>query len=772
MLGAMPFPESSMTCSYPTRNFCQVIFLVAALCLACVSSTQSSAQDAAPPSRPDTQPQLSGPPAASRKPVGLALSGGGALGLAHIGVLRWLEEHHIPVDRIAGTSMGGIIAALYATGRSPAEIEKFAEDIDWDQALLPEPDYDQLSFRRKQDRRNYQIAAALGLKHGFRGPNGFSAGHGVGLLLDRFALPYSGIASFDDLPIPFRCVATDMLNGDEVVLENGSLADAVRATMAIPGVFSPVEINGHVLADGGMVENIPVSVVRNMHADVVIAVELRVPIGGRDDLDSLTGVLSRALSVVILQNERRSLAASDATVTVDVGKLTATNYSKVKELIQLGYDAADRQAPALLQYQIADDAQWHEYLEARLARKRPAINQVKTVVVEGADRDEDRRIAEELHSVTEGALNLPRLETQLTRIAGEGAYDRLGYEGFVQNGVPSLRITAHDKTYGPPFVDLAVNVNGSGVAAFDFSAGARVTFMDVRHHGGEWRNDLLLGSSNLFATEFYQPIAGTGFFVAPFAFASKTARNAFTGQQRVAIFGDERAGGGMDIGYNTGRRSEMRLGYQIFSGRLAPLVGSAGLPTASGSTGEFRLRYVWDGQDSPAVPSRGLRITTSLTRVLQSPRLVHPLDQAELQTSTFIPLGGKNSAVSRTSLFITASGGTTFQGVAGPLQVFTLGGPFRLGAYLPEEFLGNHYAFAAVGFRRELFQLPPIVGKKIYWGGWYESGTAFNRPGPIVVRGSLNLGVIADTILGPILLGGSISPTGKARANFSVGRLF
>ena len=153
-----------MTRSYPTKNFCQVISLVAALCLACVSSPQSSAQDAAPPSRPDTQPQLSGPPAASRKPVGLALSGGGALGLAHIGVLRWLEEHHIPVDRIAGTSMGGIIAALYATGRSPAEIEKFAEDIDWDQALLPEPDYDQLSFRRKQDRRNYQIAAALGLK--------------------------------------------------------------------------------------------------------------------------------------------------------------------------------------------------------------------------------------------------------------------------------------------------------------------------------------------------------------------------------------------------------------------------------------------------------------------------------------------------------------------------------------------------------------------------------------------------------------------------------
>ena len=175
------------------------------------------------------------------------------------------------------------------------------------------------------------------------------------------------------------------------------------------------------------------------------------------------------------------------------------------------------------------------------------------------------------------------------------------------------------------FVDLAVNVDGSGVAAFNFSAGARVTFMDVEHHGGEWRNDLLLGSSNLAATEFYQPIANSHLFVAPYAFASKLPRNSFEGQTRVAVFGDERAGGGFDLGYDSGRRSELRFGYQIFSGKLAPLIGSAGLPVLSGSTGEFRTRYVWDGQDSPAIPGAGTRIVASLARVLQSPGLVHPI---------------------------------------------------------------------------------------------------------------------------------------------------
>jgi NTE family protein len=318
-------------------------------------------------------------------------------------------------------------------------------------------------------------------------------------------------------------------------------------------------------------------------------------------------------------------------------------------------------------------------------------------------------------------------------------------------------------------VDFAINVEGSGVAAFDFSAGARMTFMDIAHHGGEWRSDLLFGSSNLAATEFYQPIAASHYFVAPFAFASKSSRNSFSGLTRVAVFGDERAGGGLDIG-RTGRNSEFRAGYEIFSGRLSPLIGSAGLPIVGGSTGEFRARYVWDGQDTPTIPRTGSRVVATLARVLQSPGLVHPIGQLDLQTSTFVPVSAK------TSVFLLASGGTTFRGSAGPFQVFALGGQFHLGAYLPQEFIGNHYAYSSLGFRREIYQLPEIVGGRIYWGGWYEAGTVFgnaaNDPGPVIVRGTFNLGIIADTFVGPIALSASASPTGQSRVNFTIGRLF
>jgi NTE family protein len=721
--------------------------------------------------RAQETPRIAQPAVPAHRPrIGLALSGGGALGLAEIGVVQWMEENHIPVDRIAGTSVGSIIGAMYATGMSPAEIRTFAEKIDWDEAFLPEPVYTQLSYRRKQDRRDFLIKAPLGLKHGLKGPNGFNSGQGVGLLLDRIAFPESGVASFDDLPIPFRCVATDMLSGEGVVLRDGPLAQAVRASMAIPGVFTPVEINGHVLADGGMVQNIPVETVLAMDADAVIAVELRLPPGTRTQLETITGVLSRAVDVMITQNERRSLALAKATVSIGMSGFSVTDYSRVKELIELGHESAASQSADLLRYAIQDPAEWQDYLAARAARRHRQPEKVETVEVTGADSDTDSRIQHRLSKAMRGPLDLSKLDTQLTRIAGEGQFDRLGYEGFTQNGVPALRVTTHDKSYGPPFVDLAVNVDGSGVAAFGFSAGARVTFMDIAHHGGEWRNNLLFGSSNLGASEFYQPLGQSPFFVAPYVFASKFARNSFTGLTRVAVFGDERAGGGFDIGYNSGRRSEFRIGYEIFDGKLSPLIGAAGLPIVDGSTGEFRARYVWDGQDSPSVPGRGTRMVVTVSRVLQSPGLAHPIGQLDVQTSSFVPVGLK------TSLFFDIAGGTTFRGSAGPFQVFALGGPFRLGAYLPQEFLGNHYAYASLGFRRELYRLPVLAGRKIYWGGWYEAGTAFGTatldPGPIAVRGTFNLGVIADTIVGPIGLAGSVSPTGLSRVNFSIGRLF
>src|SRR5262249_19221998 len=221
-------------------------------------------------------PPKSNPVLGNRPKIGLVLEGGAALGLAHIGVISWLEEHHIPISYVAGTSMGGLVGGMYATGKSPAEMRQLVDGIPWSEVLRGQTPFRDLDYRRKEDKRDYPNSLEFGLKRGVRFPEGFNPGHQVGLILDRVALPYSGVKSFDELPIPFACVATDLASGKEYVFRRGSLSTALRSTMSIPGVFTPVRIDGHIFADGGILNNLPTDVAKDMGADIIIAVHLQV----------------------------------------------------------------------------------------------------------------------------------------------------------------------------------------------------------------------------------------------------------------------------------------------------------------------------------------------------------------------------------------------------------------------------------------------------------------------------------------------------------------
>jgi NTE family protein len=286
------------------------------------------------------------------------------------------------------------------------------------------PSYRELSYRRKQDARHYQVAAQLGIKHGIKAPNGLNPGQEIGLLLDQIALPYSAIPSFDELPTPFRCVATNMVNGDEVILKDGSLARALRASMAIPGMFTPVQMNGQVLADGGLVDNLPADVARDMGADVVLALDLAAPPTDPQALESITAVLSRSVSIMISANERRSMPLANLVVTIEPGKYSITDYSEAEKIIQLGYDSAARNAADLGRYAVSD-AQWKQYIEEREARKRPAQKSADVVQVTGTD---EQRVVSQLQNSLRGPLNANQIDKALNDITGQGQIDRLGYE--------------------------------------------------------------------------------------------------------------------------------------------------------------------------------------------------------------------------------------------------------------------------------------------------------------------------------------------------------
>ena len=259
----------------------------------------------------------------SRQKIGLVLEGGGALGLAHIGVLQWLYQHHVPVDLVAGTSMGGLVGGFYATGHSPDEIQQLIQNVNWDQALSGQLPFRDLSYRRKEDEVEFPTRLEFGLRHGVQLPAGFNAGQEVSFILDRVTLAYSQIKSFNDLPTPFACVATELNTGKEHVFHDGSLSLALRATMSLPGIFTPVRSGNNIYADGGLLNNLPVDVAKDMGAQLTIAVYLQADsFNGQQPLNTFS-VLGQSLSVMIASNELKSMQMADVLVTVPLQKYDA-----------------------------------------------------------------------------------------------------------------------------------------------------------------------------------------------------------------------------------------------------------------------------------------------------------------------------------------------------------------------------------------------------------------------------------------------------------------
>ena len=292
---------------------------------------------------------------AERPKVGVALSGGSALGLAHIGVIRYFEEHHIPIDRIGGTSMGGLVGGLYASGMDSAQVTAVAEQADWNALLNPSTPFADQPVVDKQKWSRTFGKMTLRFGKGFSLPSGLNSGEALSLLLSHLTLAYSGVSDFDELPTPFRCVATDLVSGDTVVLDKGSLPVAMRATMSLPGVFTPVKLDRMVLVDGGVLENIPVDAVRKMGAHTVIAIALETPKPRPEQFKSLSSVLRQTISLAIAKNEERSLAKADLVISVDTSHFSAADYARWKEIIQAGYRAAQAHAADLAPFELSPE---------------------------------------------------------------------------------------------------------------------------------------------------------------------------------------------------------------------------------------------------------------------------------------------------------------------------------------------------------------------------------------------------------------------------------
>lgn len=713
-------------------------------------------------------------PPAKRPKIGLVLSGGGARGFAHIGVLRALEENRIPVDYIGGASMGALVGAMYAMGKTPAEIEEFVGSLEWNRLLQIDTSFENLSFRRKEDRRNIPAPVVLrGKANDLKLPNALNSGHEIALLIDRATLPYSRVRDFDDLPIPFRAVGTDMVRGTSVTLGSGSLSQALRATMSIPAVFSPIEIDGKILSDGGLVNNIPTDVVKAMGADILIVVNIETQLGNRESLENLTGVLAQIINIASAENSRRSLRQADFIIAPDLENYALADFTQSKKIIELGQKGAEQKI-ALIKNLALDEADWQEHLANRNSRRQPETPPVPTfVAVDGKDENAAKTIREKLgdkydnQPLTEAKQ--AELAKDLSDLTGTGRFRALDYDVTERDGKTGLLIRTDqigETTSRPTRLELGFDVNSVEADSVNFSVLARLTFFDVGRYGAEWRNDLRLGSNTFLGTEYYRPLGGTKFFVAPRASYERRKINIFSDGARLAQYAGATVQAGIDVGYNFNSRSELRTGFTVGYESAERRIGDISLPDLKGGFSSASLRYTYDGLDKAQVPTRGILSRNSANYYFTSAGASERFAQAETTNFIFRPAGARNI------IFGFGNAGTTFGDTAAPLRQFTLGGPFRLGGYGFEEFRASNYANGGFGVLHNPQIFPEFLGGKAYIGAWYEGGSAFETFNQINYRQSVTGGLTAETPLGPVFIGGSLNENGRGRFYFSFGRLF
>jgi NTE family protein len=400
---------------------------------------------------------------APRPRIGLVLSGGGARGIAHVGVLRWLEEHRIPVDVVAGTSMGGLVGGLYASGLTPDDMLTLVQSADWNQALSGTPSYYDLPFRRKEDRRAVQSDIEFGTNRGkLQGRSGLNPGHEIGLVFSRVTLPYGDTIRFDDLPIPFRCVATDMVAGKEVVLESGSLSTALRATIAIPGIFTLVRRDGRLLGDGGLMNNIPTDIAKQMGADIVIAVNVGTPLSDEATLATIGGVLQQSIAVMTAANQRRNLELAQVVLTPELTGFGVFDFQRTLPLVERGYASAEQNARALTPLALGE-AEWQAHIAARRARRKTTVPVPTFITVTGTSRNGAPLVQQRLKPFVGRPIRPETLENELNQLRAQGGYDTLSYETTRRPGDPArsgLLIRVQEKPYAPPFLYPAFIVDG------------------------------------------------------------------------------------------------------------------------------------------------------------------------------------------------------------------------------------------------------------------------------------------------------------------------
>ncbi|WP_373509265.1 patatin-like phospholipase family protein [Thiocapsa sp.] len=710
--------------------------------------------------------------AAERPKIGLALSGGGARGAAHVGVVKVLEKMGIPVDYVAGTSMGAVVGGLYAMGMSPEEIEATIEEIDWTAIFQDEPQRQDRRIHRKLDDNDYLMSARPGVNEEKREVNLVPAliqGHRLDLALRRYTLPARSIQDFDDLKIPFRAVATDAVTGEAVILGGGDLATSIRASMAVPAAFAPVEIGDQLLIDGGLAMNLPISVVRDMGADIIIAVDVGGPRRDREEINNVLQMLDQVMSLVTWRNTQEQIAelqGRDVLITPPLGReVTAADFNRMLEAIAIGERGAQEQQVALAALEIPA-ARYAAYLERqRLTGKpMPVIDRVR---VENRSRLADAVITERLDVPLGEPLDPDALEAQIDRVFDQDNFESVQYRvEETPDDETELVISATEKSWGTSSLQFGMELSSASGGDSRFNVGAAYTMAPVNPLNAEWRTFLQAGEEPGLVTELYQPLdplerwyveATAGYFT-----ESLTLFKPEKSDDPSAKYLISRIGGSLEGGRNFGDWGRLGLKYARYAGEADLRYGDPGMRGYGFDEGSLGLSFYLDTLDSANFPRQGwigsAFALTSRTEIGASENY----DQAGFNLL-------KAQSWGRNTLLTGIRMAGSFGGQEPDQAFYRLGGFLNLSGFNQDELSGGNLGLARIIYLRNL--TTGLVNT--YAGGSLEAGNVWEQRSEITganLRFGSSLFLGADTFIGPIYLGYGYADGGFGALYLMLGR--
>ncbi|HCE53405.1 MAG TPA: patatin [Shewanella baltica] len=719
--------------------------------------------------------------AAERLKIGVVLSGGGAKGAAHVGVLKILEEHNIPVDYIAGTSIGAYVAGMYSLGYSASEVEAIMMGVDWDSGYSDTIPRNILSYRDKQLRDRYNIPLNIGYNEGqVRAPSGLLRGQTMSQLLRQSTDLVQQFGNFDDLAIPYRAVATDLETSLPVVISHGSMVKAMQASATVPGALQPAQIDGKLLVDGGIANNMPVDVVKAMGADIIIAVDIGSPLVKKDKLDSTIAVLdqlSNFLTNASTEKQKLLLTDKDVLIRPAIDALSTTDFTIMPLALTLGKEAANGQLDKLSSMSVSPE-EYAAYVEAKKAKGKLLMadvrHSVNEIVFDNQSKVSLNLLTETLNIKPGQAVSKDELNEALKRIYSLNKFERVDAEFVEGEDGRVLTVTTKAKSWGPNYFQLGFNweddFNSESAISFDMA----YTMTDLTFNGGEWRNEIKLGMEKLFATEFYQPLDRDQQFFSRARYQYDTRNwDLYDNNNRLLTFDKKTHTIELGIGYNYTSQGMIELGLVAEKGAI---INDAWLSSDLdfSSYGAY-FRFGYDSLDSISFPTSGNRVTLNV--YVRNEDFDDIIDDNQNQYSVQIEADWKGALSVGNHAFVgKASISTNDNDGMNTLHLSELGGFLNLSGYHKDSLTGAHKVFGAFVYQYDLGRdALGMTDYPLYLGWSLEAGNVWDERSEVtltdlIYASSLYIGT--DTSMGPAAIGFGITDLGDKSFYLFVGKNF